>query len=247
MLGVVWLAARRAVAGVEGGVLLLATAELNAAATIRGAASREPVMTDLCRWPMSNEWKIVILLPLVRLALAALLAASAFAGTYAFATGTTTLALPECALKIERGAPIGRQISLRLRPACPLGQNSTQVAVKTALAQASKAPEISLSFGRIAEYPWLSRLLARRAAVTSDWDPDAGRARIGHVYSTVAGMIRALPEFAALFGDWRLVRISVEEVLVKRAAEIDLPPGKRPDPDAKLPWDAQLRVQLAPR
>jgi len=200
-------------------------------------------MTDLWRWPMSNEWKIVILLPLVRTALAA----SAFAGTYAFAAGTTTLALPECALKIERGAPIGRQISLRLRPACALGQNSTQVAVKAALAQAGKAPEISLGFGRIAEYPWLSRLLARRAAVTSDWDADAGRARFGHVNSTVAGMVRALPGFAALFGDWRLVRISVERVLVKRAAELDLPPGRRPGPDAKLPWDAQLRVQLAPR
>ena len=68
MLGVVWLAARRAVAGVEGGVPLLVTAEMNAAATIRGTASREPVMTDLCRWLMSNEWKIVILLPLVRTA-----------------------------------------------------------------------------------------------------------------------------------------------------------------------------------
>jgi len=247
VLGVAWLSARRAVAAVEGGVPLLVIVEMNAAATIRGAASREPVMTALCRWPMSNEWKIVILLPLVRPALAALLAASALAGTHASAAGTTTLALPECALKIERGAPIGRQISLRLRPACARGQNSTQVAVRTALAQASTAPEISLDLGRIAEYPWLSHLLARRAAVTSDWDPDAGRARIGHVYSTVAGMIRALPEFAALFGDWRLVRITVDKVLVKRAAELGLPPDKRPGPDAKLPWDAQLRVQLAPR
>ena len=56
--------------------------------------------------------------------------------------------------------------------------------------------------------------------------------------------MRGMPEFTALFERWQIAGVSVEKVLVKRAAELSLPAGAPMAPTAKLPYDAILWVTL---
>ena len=150
-------------------------------------------------------------------------------------------AAPECEVAFEKFEET-RQV-LRLRPACPIGFSSTQSAVRAILAQAD-APEISLAFGRIERYAWLSTLLARQASSSRRWHLAAGRPHEGHENAYVAAALRGMPEFTALFERWRVTGVSVEKVLVKRAGELSLPEGAPVPPDSKLPYDAILWVTL---
>lgn len=111
-------------------------------------------------------------------------------------------AAPECEVAFEKFQET-RQV-LRLRPACPLGHASTQNAVRAILAQAD-APEISLAFGRIERYAWLSTLLAQQK------QPPRGKEN-----AHVAAALRAMPEFIALFEGWQVAGVSVEKVLLNR-------------------------------
>jgi hypothetical protein len=124
-------------------------------------------------------------------------------------------AAPECHVAFERFEET--RVVLRLRPACPIGFASTQGAVREILAQA-EVPEISLAFGRIERYAWLSDLLTRQ-----------GRAPKGKENAHVAGALRRMPEFIALFDGWQVVGVSVEKVLLDRD---------------KQPYDAILWVTL---
>jgi hypothetical protein len=157
------------------------------------------------------------------------------------AAAISAFAAPECEVafeKFEEARPV-----LRLRPACPIGFSSTQGAVRAILAQAD-APEISLAFGRIERYAWLSTLLARQASSSRRWNLAAGRPHEGHENAYVAAALRGMPEFTALFERWLVTGVSVEKVLVKRATELSLPTGAPVPPDAKLPYDAILWVTL---
>ena len=133
---------------------------------------------------------------------------------------------------------------LRLRPACTLGFGSTQAALRALLAQETDARELSVSFGRIERYPWLSSLLARQASSSRRWDPAAGKPHEGHENAYVAAALRGMPEFTALFERWLVAGVSVEKVLVNRASELPLPAGAPVAADAKLPYDAILWVTL---
>lgn len=151
-------------------------------------------------------------------------------------------AAPECAVGFERYQET--RLVLRLRPACPIGFASTQGAVRAILGEGGDAPEVSLSFGRIERYAWLSSLLARQASSSRRWNLSAGKPYEGHENAYVAAALRGMPEFTALFERWRVVGVSVEKVLVKPAAQLSLPEGAPVPPGSRLPYDAILYVTL---
>lgn len=151
-------------------------------------------------------------------------------------------AAPECEVSFERHEET--RLILRLRPACPVGRPSTEGALRALLRHAGDAPELTLSFGRIVSYPWLSTALARQASSSLRWDNAAGRPHTGHENRYVAAALRGMPEFTALFADWRILGVSVEKVLVRRASELSLPVGAPIPPGSLLPYDAILWVTL---
>lgn len=154
---------------------------------------------------------------------------------------------PECKVAFERFEET--RTVLRLRPACPIGFASTQAAVRQILEHAGEAAVVTLAFGRIERYPWLSGALARQASSSRRWNPATGRPREAqgkavHENAYVAAALRGMPEFTALFERWPIVGVSVEKVLITRAAELALPAGAPVAPDAKLPYDVILWVTL---
>ena len=153
-----------------------------------------------------------------------------------------SFAAPECPVGFERFDEA--RVVLRLRPSCPIGFSSTQGAVREILQHAGEAQELSLAFGRIERYAWLSSLLARQASSSRRWDLAAGRPYDGHENAYVAAALRGMPEFTALFERWQITGVSVEKVLVKPAAQLSLPHGAPVPPASKLPYDAILWVTL---
>jgi hypothetical protein len=167
------------------------------------------------------------------------------------AAGIAAFPAAECEVAFERRAAESQETRpvLRMRPACPIGYASTQGAVRALLAQSDEASGLSLAFGRIERYPWLSDLLARQASSSRRWNLAAGRphevnGKAVHENAYVAAALRSMPEFTALFGRWQIAGISIEKVLVKPAAELRLAAGAPVPPDAKLPYDAILWVTL---
>jgi hypothetical protein len=148
---------------------------------------------------------------------------------------------PECRVAFERFEET--RTVLRLRPECPIGFPSTHAAVRQVLAE-TDAKELSLAFGRLERYPWLSNLLSRQASSSTRWDQAAGKPYQGHENAYVASALRGMPEFTALFDRWMILGVSVEKVLVRPAAEVKLAQGAPVPPDAKLPWDAIVWVTL---
>jgi hypothetical protein len=147
------------------------------------------------------------------------------------------LAAVACAIAIE-SHPEGL---LRLRPECPAAFTPTQQAVGAALARTGERRSLTLHFGRIAEYPWLSSLLARQASSSRQWDSAQADAT-----AYVARALRGMPEFTALFGPpWRIESVAVEKVLLKPAGELELARGHPVPPERLLPYDAILSVKLA--
>ena len=161
----------------------------------------------------------------------------------ALATVLAIHAAPECAVSLEAREEAPRRI-LRLRPACPIGYASTHAALRALLAHSGGEPEVRLSLGRIVEYPWLSSLLAREASSSRRWDAAAGRPVKGHENQWVAPMLRAMPEFTALFDSWQIEGVSVEKALIKPAAQLPLAAGAPVPANAQLPYDAILWVTL---
>ncbi len=159
------------------------------------------------------------------------------------AAAFATHAAPECGVEFERR--VETRLVLRLRPACPLGYRSTHGAVRAILEHAGEAREVSLAFGRIVEYPWLSALLARQASSSRRWDPVAGRPYEGHENAYVATALRGMPEFTAMFDAWRVLGVSAEKVLRRPARELSLPVGAPVPPESLLPYDAIVWVTLA--
>ncbi len=159
------------------------------------------------------------------------------------AQGLAAYPATECPVALEQRTE--ERLVLRLRPACPIGYPSTHGAVRAALAYSDAAAEVTVAFGRLADYPWLSNLLSRRASSSRVWDLQAGRAQGESDNSYVANSLRHMPEFTALFDRWRVLGVSVEKVLVKPAAQITLAQGAPVAADALLPWDAIVWVRLA--
>ena len=109
---------------------------------------------------------------------------------------------------------------------------------------AGDAQELSLAFGRIEGYGWLSTLLARQASSSRRWNLSAGKPTEGHENAYVAAALRGMPEFTALFDRWQIIGVSVEKVLVRRADQLTLAAGAPVPPASKLPYDAILWVTL---
>lgn len=146
------------------------------------------------------------------------------------------LAAAACAIAIETQ----QEAQLRLRPACPAAFAATRAAVGEALARSAAPPRVTLHLGRLAEYPWLSSLLARQASSSRQWregvEPNA----------YVARALLGMPEFTVLFDPpWRIDGIAVEKVLLKPARELDLAQGHPVPPERLLPYDAIVSVKLA--
>src|SRR6185369_6031666 len=160
----------------------------------------------------------------------------------ALATVLAVHPAPECKVALESREETPHRI-LRLRPECPIGYKSTHAALRALLAHA-EGGEARVSFGRIVEYPWLSSLLAREASVSRNWDAAAGRPVKGHENQWVAQMLRAMPEFTALFDSWQIAGVSVEKVLIKPATPLPLAGGAPLPANARLPYDAILWVTL---
>ena len=124
---------------------------------------------------------------------------------------------------------------------CPPAFSATQEAVGTALRQAGRRADLRLRFGRVADYPWLSTLLARQASASRHW-PQERDAPEGYVTRALLGM----PEFTALFDPgWRIASLVVRDVRVKPAGELDLARGHPLPATVTLPYDAELLVTLA--
>lgn len=157
----------------------------------------------------------------------------------------TSVQTADCAVRIERYA--GDRASFRLRPDCGLSRPSTVAAVAAVTSMAGAAREIGVGFGRIVECPWLSTLLAREASSAPGWNAATGRPQQGNANAYVARLLERSPEFTALFAEWDAVSVSVEKVLVRSAAELDLPAGAPFPASARFPFDAQLWVLLRRR
>lgn len=146
------------------------------------------------------------------------------------------LAAAACAIAIDAQ----QDGSLLLRPACPAQFSATRAAVGDALARSASRSELTLHFGRLEAYPWLSTLLARQASSSRQWregvEPDA------YVTRALLGM----PEFTVLVDPpWRIESLRVEQVRLKPARELDLAQGHPLPADRLLPYDARVTLRLA--
>jgi hypothetical protein len=123
---------------------------------------------------------------------------------------------------------------------CPPAYFATRQAIKMAIRQAGKREDLHIRFGRVADYPWLSSLLARQASSSRHW-PEARGAPEGYVTRALLGM----PEFTDLFdARWRIASLVVRDVRLKPASQLDLPKGHPLPPGFTLPYDAELFVTL---
>jgi hypothetical protein len=161
-------------------------------------------------------------------------------------TAESSVTTPDCAVRIEARVEEGHRPFYRLRPQCVLSRAATLQAIEALQARAPAEREISVGFGRIVRYSWLSTLLAREATSAPGWDAARGRPRRGHANDFVARLLERSPEFGALFGRRKLLSVLVEKVLVKPASELDLPQGAPFSADARFPFDAQLWGVLGP-
>ena len=167
------------------------------------------------------------------------------------AAGIAAFPAAECDVALQRTQK--ERLVLGLRPACAIGYGSTRAALNALLAQADGAAAgpttLSIDFGRIERYAWLSELLARQASSSRRWNLAAGRpqdldGKAVHENAYVAAALRGMPEFTALFGRWQITGVAVAKVLVKPAAELRLAAGAPVPAEAKLPYDAILWVTL---
>lgn len=146
------------------------------------------------------------------------------------------LAAAACAIAIDAQ----QDGSLLLRPACPAPFGATRQAVGEALARGAAREALTLDFGRLAQYPWLSTLLARQASSSRQWG--SGVEANDYVRRALLGM----PEFTALVDPpWRIERLAVSDVRLNAARELDLPQGHPLPPGTLLPYDARVMLRVA--
>ena len=149
----------------------------------------------------------------------------------------------DCAVTFERASEPPARPLFRLRPACPLGPESTRQAMHTLLAAApAGAAEVSVFLGRAIEYPWISALIVRQAVASREWNSGSDHAARGGDNRAVARLLLEAPQLAQAFAGWTLAGVSVEKVLVRPAQDLDLATGAAPA--TQLPYDAQIWVRL---
>jgi hypothetical protein len=123
---------------------------------------------------------------------------------------------------------------------CPHNYFATRQAVKAAARQAGRRDRLQIRLGRVADYPWLSSMLARQASSSRNW-PEMRDAPEAYVTRALLGM----PEFTRLFdSQWRIASLVVQDVRLKPASQLDLPKGHPLPRGFTLPYDADLTVLL---
>jgi hypothetical protein len=182
---------------------------------------------------------------------AALLAAPALADDLVLAS----LPAGECMLRVEARTQEPHVLRVRaLHPrfaTCRIDLTALSAALAAALAtdaaRRSTTPYTSISLGRLVDYPWLSALLTRTAAVDRHWNARTGRPLHGDVNRYVAELLsrpaatEPLQPVLASSG-YRIHGASVEKVLVATADRI---PGLADGAvQGRLPFDAMLWLLL---
>jgi len=160
----------------------------------------------------------------------------------------------ECTLTVEAAE---NWPALRLRAGHPDHRPCfiEKAAVIQVLTQAFSEPHpiliartfTSLAIGRLIDYPWLVKFLARRASQDPQWNAAAGKPRRVHVNRYVADVL-FLPEIVSEIETplreqgYRIVGVSVEKVLVggfENVPQLEVPRRK-----GKIPFDAQVWFRL---
>jgi hypothetical protein len=189
----------------------------------------------------------------ILLASALLLATSvpAFAGESVIAS----VSAGECTLNLEAAE---NWPALRLRAGHPDHRPCfiEKAAVIQVLTQAFSEPHpiliartfTSLAVGRLIDYPWLVKFLARRASQDPQWNAAAGKPRSVHVNRYVADAL-FLPEIVSEIEtplrkhSYRITGVSVEKVLV--GGFDNVPQWEGSGRKGKIPFDAQVWFRLA--
>jgi len=76
------------------------------------------------------------------------------------------LALALAAAPCTVGAEWRDEGVVQLITGCPADRSATLEGVRTATRQAGRREQLLVGFGRVAQYPWLSSLLAREASAS---------------------------------------------------------------------------------
>ncbi len=160
----------------------------------------------------------------------------------------------ECLLSVEAN---DQWHTLRLRAHHPQGRycevdkDSTVSVLKAAFSK-TEAPRLegsysSLSLGRIIDFPWLSQYLAIAASRDKGWDAKRGKPIVMDINRYVGQLLSrrellAQIEPACVLGGYRIVRVSVEKVLVGSLREAPLYQGTM-EPGL-FPYDAIVWLRL---
>jgi hypothetical protein len=160
----------------------------------------------------------------------------------------------ECVLSVEAN---DQWHTLRLRTHHPQGRGceidkDSVVSILTAAFSKTDAPKLqgsysSLSFGRLIDFPWLSQYLASAAFRDKGWDAKRGKPvgmDINHYVAQILSNREVLTQIeqACARGGYKIVRISVEKVLVGGLREVPLYQGAL-EPGL-VPYDAIVWLRL---
>jgi hypothetical protein len=180
------------------------------------------------------------------------LPAMLFVSTLALADDSLTLNLPECLVRLERRS-VEAEVVL-VRPGCPLATASLARMLDEGsrwMFAAGAEPVQSVYLGRLADYPEWARQLALAAAGSGRWDVGKGKPRDRSQNSNA--MVVELLNGPAFPDPLRTVFArngftpcigSVEKVLVFAAREALRPLPSGISPEARLPVDAQVWLNL---
>ncbi len=160
----------------------------------------------------------------------------------------------ECTLAVEAAE---NWPALRLRAGHPDHRPCfiEKAAVIQVLAQAFSEPHpiliartfTSLAIGRLIDYPWLVKFLARRASQDPHWNVSAGKPRGVHVNRYVADVLfspEIVREIEAPLRErgYRITGVSVEKVLVGGFENV--PQWDGSERKGKIPFDAQVWFRM---
>ena len=135
--------------------------------------------------------------------------------------------------------------------ACDVSEESYRQVIRNWLQTrpSSSTPLSSLSLGRAETFPWISRYLADAALLRPEWGRRISRGSPGEHNRFVAGLLSD-PAFLKRLDQpfdgtpYTVGGVSVEKVLIGKASEHA---SAVAPPAARVPFDAQLWLRLAPR
>lgn len=111
------------------------------------------------------------------------------------------------------------------------------------------APLESMYLGRMEDYPWISKYLAKAAIQSQDWDLERGTSHDGHPYRLIESLLideafRRRLDAPFVKTPYTVHRVSVEKVRIDDASKVLDPyePGF-----GKVPFDALLWVEFSER